>query len=204
MTNAQEELLYFKRIPVKGDGDCFYHAFIQGTGIKQTPAQLRDQVAKVIENNKILFDDLVSQWSVEKVVDGEEITPRKAADRIRYTKEWAVGTEIHVLSMLYKVNVYVVKRVTGMKLVDGEKKSVTENHVQIFPYPWIRKPFRQGKKVYLWNSPGHFDLLESVKHNDVEEFQGTIDVPKILQTNEGASVWFSMGVTVIALVALGI
>ena len=76
-----------KVISVPADGDCLYHAFIQGL-VKDglftqiTPSQLRSYVADKILNDKSLYDDLVREWVDFKVIpDAKYMTPELAAEQ---------------------------------------------------------------------------------------------------------------------------
>lgn len=150
-------------IPVPGDGDCFYHAFIKGLGLTEvTPLLLRDFVASRIIEDRDLYDDMVREFRDFGVVKpNENPSPQEVASRIRYTKEWATSTVIHILASAFNVRIIVYQKIGG------------QFHAEEFPSFWKRKGKRKHpstKTIYLFRRSSHFELLEPLSKN-LNEFQ---------------------------------
>ncbi len=167
----------FRLLKVPGDGDCFYHAFLVGLqragclkDMDLQASQLRAYVAKKIELDLDLFDDLVSEWLDFGVIsrskhgvlhftdDNERVTANRAATRIRHG-DWATSTVIHILATAFRVEVFIVEYISG------------KQYVQSFPSAWKQDlgpkdvtPCATSSPracIHLLKSPHHFDLLES-------------------------------------------
>lgn len=157
-----------KIIPVPADGDCLYHAFIKGLGIKTLlPQHLRDFVASKILSDKDLYDDIVREWIDFNVIpNAQNITPEKVANHIRNTKEWATSTVIHILAVAFNVRITVFQKING------------QFYPEIFPSEWkqhhdekwktVGKLKNRGNKwkkdayykdIYLLRRGYHFELL---------------------------------------------
>lgn len=148
---------------VPADGNCFYHAFIEGlkiipeehhkiADIPYPPdvANLRSLVADEILKNKDIYEDLVDEWKSENVLgDAEVMTPCLAAARTMM-REWATNTIIHILAVKFKVNIHV----------HGQMKETW--HIQKFPYEWKEHDVKSIKdEIHVVSYPelGHFDFL---------------------------------------------
>lgn len=145
------DLTNFSTVAVPADGNCFYHAFIKGTGLKTTLKDLRAVVAKKIFNDPDLYDDLVTEWIDHKVInDKKQMNPLAAATRILTTNDWATSTIVHVVALEYKTRITVVQK-TGNSLV-----------CQDFPARYkLDKQRRFRKRVYIKfdQSREHYELL---------------------------------------------
>lgn len=136
-------------VPVPPDGDCFFHAFIQGSKLNTTPAHVRDLVSDYIKNDKDLLDDLITEWRDFGVIGkNQTISPKNASTKIR-NGEWATSTMIHVVCMIFNVKIIVFEN------VNGSLRS------QIFPSIWKPSvpdnPFRP--EIFVLRRRNHFDLL---------------------------------------------
>ena len=141
-------------IPVPGDGDCFYHAFIKGLGLEVSPKHLRTFVADKIMSSTDLYKDILDDWKSQNLLRGEEtLSAEQIAHRIRYNKEWATTTVIHILADAFNCRVIVYKSINGRYLP------------QVFPYIWTFDPKvrKFNKTISIYNHGGHFDLLTEVK-----------------------------------------
>lgn len=168
MEKAKEEnSMKFRLVQMPGDGDCFYHAVVAGLRRSSiTIERLRQYVARNIASQSDLFQDLVTEFldfgiaqrtsdKVTFVDSGQQVTAARAAARIQ-NGEWATSTAIHILASGLKVQICVVQEING--------KLYTER----FPSEW-KKPLPQAKrKIYLYKTSQHFDLLEIVASSSSE------------------------------------
>ena len=150
---------------VPPDGDCFYHAFIDGLirvgkregvelpkidkeGFPPSIGGLRGLVADEIMNNKDLYEDIVDEWKSHGISD-PAMTPQLAAARTLF-KEWATNTVIHILAVRYSIR------------IDVHQQIEETWHKQSFPYEWKKHVAENlcGKiDVVSYPALGHFDAL---------------------------------------------
>ena len=155
-----------KIVPVPGDGDCLYHAFIKGLGIDGlTPIQLREFVGKKLMSDKDLYDDLVTEWIDFGVIkNASDVTPEMAAHHICNTKEWATSTVIHILAVAFNVRIVVFEKING------------QFYSEMFPSEWKPKGSKTipYKDIYLFRRGYHFELLEpidNIERKDIPTIQ---------------------------------
>ena len=168
-----ESIRDYSKIDMPKDGNCFYHAFIRGLYEAQvhpegtdgqgwnpsslTPAVLRDQVARVIEINQDMYNDVLIEWRDFHVIHRQQglqggnvgnPTPFQVAQRIRNTREWATSTVIHILSVLYNVTIVVYEEINGYYYAES------------FPSAWKKVPPRNPiARLTVLRTGNHFDLL---------------------------------------------
>ena len=141
-------------IPVPGDGDCLYHAFIKGINLSISPQQLRGYVADKILNNKDLYDDLVTELvDFGRIKNVDLVTPEKLSNVIRHTKEWATSTVIHILAVAFNVRILVLQKING--------RFFSEEFTSAWKIPSGHKIGKtQAKSIYLYRRGYHFELLQ--------------------------------------------
>jgi hypothetical protein len=141
-------------VPMPGDGDCFYHAFIAGVGLAITPKDLRNFVADQILTKSELFEDIVDDWKSQGLLSPHESADiKEIATRIKNRKEWATTTVIHILSDAFNVRTIVYRELNGHYVPS------------LFPYLWTFDPKKRrfAKTLYLYSHGQHFDLLQPVQ-----------------------------------------
>lgn len=141
----------FVVVRMPSDGDCFYHAFIQGVGLQETPLDLRRKVVKVLKNDATLLENLIDEWKDHDVLlKNEKVDMDEVSLLIIQDKEWATSTIIHILANLYNVKVVVFKKISG------------KYHAETFPHSWTfdEKKRKFNKVIYILSDYAHFDLLK--------------------------------------------
>jgi hypothetical protein len=158
----------FTVVPVSGDGDCFYNAFIHGLGLtgKVRPHQLRAVVASRLLEDPDLRDDLIREWRDFGIVTGKvfsdtgkQIRSADIVDRVCNRADWATSTVIHILAIAFSRPVRIAEKINGHWFV------------QSFPSPWKVKRgdlLREKKPpVYILKTKNHFDALVRQPKSDV-------------------------------------
>jgi len=150
----------FNVVPMSGDGDCFYNAFIHVLGLtgKVQPHQLRALVAGRLLEDPDLRDDFIREWRDFGIIKGKVFSDtgkrfRTAdiVDRICNRTDWATSTVIHILATTFSCTVRIAEKIDGRWFV------------QTFPSPWKENPMRKQTRVkppvYILKTRNHFDAM---------------------------------------------
>jgi hypothetical protein len=138
-----------------GDGDCFFHSFINGTRIKTTPYEMRRVVSNYIVKNNDLYDDLLIEWLDHGLINSKNISKSVVMEKMK--TEWATNTMIHATSLLYNVQIIVCQVIN--------KRVFCENFPSEFKGVKLKKPIMV---VRILKTGNHFDLVEQKKQQKLD------------------------------------
>jgi hypothetical protein len=144
------------------DGDCFYHSVINGLKHNHhdnlTPRDIKLKVAEYIKNDPSLHQDLLIEWRDFGVIDkNKQLLLDETLHIITNTNEWAVSTIIHIVSLIFQIQIVVHTEINS------------KFHSESFPSFWKEKTdvnseggfvkFIPKQRIHILKKGNHYDLI---------------------------------------------